>query len=114
MFQPLFHLNMLIKPIGSQYISMEFLINFLQYVLTYTTIITINLPEKNYLLCPKGSRKVPLARNKCQYSGYFLFRIINVGFKFLVIRKRLTYHIAITDGIACRPLNYGVWNACET
>ena len=43
-----------------------------------------------------------------------IFRIINVGLKFLVTRKRLTYHAAITDGIACRPLNYGVWNACET
>ena len=43
-----------------------------------------------------------------------IFRIINVGLKFLVTRKRLTYHVAITDGIACRPLNYGVWNACET
>ena len=43
-----------------------------------------------------------------------IFRIINVGFIFLVTRKRLTYHAAITDGIACRPLNYGVWNACET
>ena len=44
----------------------------------------------------------------------FIFRIINVGFIFLVIRKRLTYHAAITDGIACRPLDYGVWDACET
>ena len=43
-----------------------------------------------------------------------IFRIINVDLKFLVTRKRLTYHAAITDGIACRPLNYGVWNACET
>lgn len=43
-----------------------------------------------------------------------IFRIINVGFIFLVTRKRLTYHAAITDGIACRPLNYGIWNACET
>ena len=43
-----------------------------------------------------------------------IFRIINVGLKFLVTRKRLPYHAAITDGIACRPLNYGVWNACET
>ena len=43
-----------------------------------------------------------------------IFRIINLGLKFLVTRKRLTYHAAITDGIACRPLNYGVWNACET
>lgn len=43
-----------------------------------------------------------------------IFRIINVGLIFIVTRKRLTYHAAITDGIACRPLNYGVWNACET
>ena len=43
-----------------------------------------------------------------------IFRIINVDLKFLVTRKRLTYHAAITDGIVCRPLNYGVWNACET
>ena len=43
-----------------------------------------------------------------------IFRIINVGFIFLVTRKRLTYHAAITDGIACSPLIYGVWNACET
>lgn len=43
-----------------------------------------------------------------------IFRIINVGLKFLVTRKRLTYHAAITDGIACRPLDYGVWNACKT
>ena len=43
-----------------------------------------------------------------------IFRFINVGLIFLVTRKRLTYHAAITDGIACRPLNYGVWNACET
>ena len=43
-----------------------------------------------------------------------IFRIINVGLIILVTRKRLTYHVAITDGIACRPLNYGVWNACET
>ena len=43
-----------------------------------------------------------------------MIRIINVGFIFLVNRKRLAYHAAITDGIACRPLNYGVWNACET
>ena len=43
-----------------------------------------------------------------------IFRIINIGLKFLVTRKRLTYHATITDGIACRPLNYGVWNACET
>ena len=42
-----------------------------------------------------------------------IFRIVNVGLKFLVTRKRLTYHAAITDAIACRPLNYGVWNACE-
>ena len=43
-----------------------------------------------------------------------IFRIINVGLIILVTRKRLTYHAAITDGIACRPLNYGIWNACET
>ena len=43
-----------------------------------------------------------------------IFRIINVGLIFLLNRKRLTYHAAITDGFACRPLNYGVWNACET
>ena len=29
-----------------------------------------------------------------------IFRIINVGFIFLVTRKSLTYHAAITDGIA--------------
>ena len=40
-----------------------------------------------------------------------IFRIINVGLIILVTRKRLTYHAAITDGIACRPLNYEVWNA---
>ena len=47
-------------------------------------------------------------------SKLLIFRIINVGHKFLVTRKRLKYHAAITDGIACRHLNYGVWNACET
>ena len=48
------------------------------------------------------------------FWALLIFRIINVGLKFLVTRKRLTYHAAITDGITCRPLNYGVWNACET
>ena len=43
-----------------------------------------------------------------------IFRIINVGLKFLDTRKIFTYHTAITDDIACRPLSYGVWNACET
>ena len=42
-----------------------------------------------------------------------IFRIIIVGLNFLVTRKRFTYHVAITDGIVCRPLNYGIWNACE-
>ena len=80
---------MLIKPIGSQYISMDF-----SYYYSYYTRV-------------RGVRGTGSAGPQ----QMLIFWVLLI---FLVNRKRLTYHAAITDGIACRPLNYGVWNACET
>ena len=36
------------------------------------------------------------------FRELLIFRITKVGLIFLVSQKRLTYHAAITDGIACR------------
>ena len=68
----------------------------------------------NYADSSGSEGQVPLTREMLIFWALLIFRIINVGLKILVTRKRLTYLVAITDGIACRPLNYGVWNACET
>lgn len=72
----------------------------------------------SFFICCHGSAEpVPLTRDPQQMLIFWvllIFRIINVGLIILVTRKRLTYYAAKTDGIACRSLNYGVWNACET
>ena len=82
--------------------------------LTLCVNIRLRLPTKDVQETRVRGTGSADPQQKLIFCRFLIFFTAYVGFIFLVTRKRLTYHTAITDGIACRPLNYGVSNACES